>query len=95
MPLAGSNDESWCQGLDGLASRSAAYYQQGARFAKWYEIHNKILVSTPKKILGMNLIFRRNFDLGPNTGPLHLTGKKIEFGFRSMDFICGGHVIWA
>ncbi|GJM87893.1 hypothetical protein PR202_ga03892 [Eleusine coracana subsp. coracana] len=35
VPLAGSNDESWCQGLDGLASREAAYYQQGARFAKW------------------------------------------------------------
>ncbi|RHN61375.1 Fructose-bisphosphate aldolase 2 [Medicago truncatula] len=25
----------WCQGLDGLASRSAAYYQQDAHFAKW------------------------------------------------------------
>lgn len=37
MPLPGSNNESWCQGLDGLASRTAAYYQQGARFAKWYE----------------------------------------------------------
>ncbi|KAJ8567593.1 hypothetical protein K7X08_019801 [Anisodus acutangulus] len=35
VPLAGSNNESWYQGLDGLASRSAAYYQQGARFAKW------------------------------------------------------------
>uniref|UniRef100_A0A0D3C0Z6 Fructose-bisphosphate aldolase n=1 Tax=Brassica oleracea var. oleracea TaxID=109376 RepID=A0A0D3C0Z6_BRAOL len=35
VPLVGSNDESWCQGLDGLASRTAAYYQQGARFAKW------------------------------------------------------------
>lgn len=35
VPLAGSNDESWCQGLDGLATREAAYYQQGARFAKW------------------------------------------------------------
>ncbi|KAK6150563.1 hypothetical protein DH2020_015495 [Rehmannia glutinosa] len=35
VPLAGSNNESWCQGHDGLASRSAAYYQQGARFAKW------------------------------------------------------------
>ncbi|PQQ00898.1 fructose-bisphosphate aldolase 1 chloroplastic [Prunus yedoensis var. nudiflora] len=34
VPLTGSNDESWCQGLDGLASRTAAYYQQGARFAK-------------------------------------------------------------
>ncbi|XP_075103219.1 fructose-bisphosphate aldolase 3, chloroplastic isoform X2 [Nicotiana tabacum] len=35
VPLPGSNDESWCQGLDGLASRSAEYYKQGARFAKW------------------------------------------------------------
>ncbi|CAK9142082.1 unnamed protein product [Ilex paraguariensis] len=35
VPLTGSNNESWCQGLDGLASRTAAYYQQGARFAKW------------------------------------------------------------
>ncbi|XP_047341479.1 fructose-bisphosphate aldolase 1, chloroplastic-like [Impatiens glandulifera] len=35
VPLPGSNNESWCQGLDGLASRSAEYYQQGARFAKW------------------------------------------------------------
>ncbi|CAM6064228.1 unnamed protein product [Sphagnum tenellum] len=35
VPLAGSNNESWCQGLDGLASRTAAYYKQGARIAKW------------------------------------------------------------
>lgn len=35
-PLPGSNNESWCQGLDGLASRSAEYYKQGARFAKWW-----------------------------------------------------------
>ncbi|PPD91163.1 hypothetical protein GOBAR_DD11899 [Gossypium barbadense] len=35
VPLPGSNNESWCQGLDGLSSRTAAYYQQGARFAKW------------------------------------------------------------
>ncbi|XP_023512146.1 fructose-bisphosphate aldolase 2, chloroplastic isoform X2 [Cucurbita pepo subsp. pepo] len=35
VPLPGSNNESWCQGLDGLAARAAAYYQQGARFAKW------------------------------------------------------------
>eukprot|EP00249_Psilotum_nudum_P015053 c25141_g1_i1 orf=269-1453(+) len=35
VPLVGSNDESWCQGLDGLASRTAEYYKQGARFAKW------------------------------------------------------------
>nr|KJB61142.1 hypothetical protein B456_009G342900 [Gossypium raimondii] len=35
VPLPGSNNESWCQGLDGLSSRSAEYYKQGARFAKW------------------------------------------------------------
>ncbi|KAI3834918.1 hypothetical protein MKW98_016031 [Papaver atlanticum] len=35
VPLPGSNNESWCQGLDGLASRCAEYYKQGARFAKW------------------------------------------------------------
>lgn len=35
VPLSGSNNESWCQGLDGLASRCAEYYKQGARFAKW------------------------------------------------------------
>ena len=35
MPLANSNGESWCQGLDGLAQRAAQYYKQGARFAKW------------------------------------------------------------
>lgn len=42
VPLPGSNGESWCHGLDGLASRSAAYYQQGARFAKWYNLDSII-----------------------------------------------------
>jgi fructose-bisphosphate aldolase class I len=35
VPLANSNGESWCQGLDGLAQRTAEYYKAGARFAKW------------------------------------------------------------
>jgi len=35
VPLANSNNESWTQGLDGLIDRSKAYYEQGARFAKW------------------------------------------------------------
>ncbi|CAL5369283.1 unnamed protein product [Camellia sinensis] len=34
VPLPGSNNESWCQGLNGLASRSAEYYKQDACFAK-------------------------------------------------------------
>jgi fructose-bisphosphate aldolase class I len=35
VPLVNSNNESWCQGLDGLAQRTAEYYKAGARFAKW------------------------------------------------------------
>jgi fructose-bisphosphate aldolase class I len=37
-PLANSNGESWCAGLDGLAERCASYYKQGARFAKWRSV---------------------------------------------------------
>lgn len=36
--MPGSNDELWCQGLDGLAERCAEYYKQGARFAKWRSV---------------------------------------------------------
>jgi fructose-bisphosphate aldolase class I len=36
-PLANTS-ESWCQGLDDLADRSAAYYEQGARFCKWRSV---------------------------------------------------------
>lgn len=38
VPLANSNGESWCQGLDGLAQRCAEYYKAGARFAKWRSV---------------------------------------------------------
>ncbi|KAE8820781.1 chloroplast fructose-1,6-biphosphate aldolase [Hordeum vulgare] len=66
VPLVGSNDESWCQGLDGLASREAAYYQQGARFAKW-----RTVVSIPNGHL--SLLSRKL----PGSCPLrgHLTGQ--------------------
>lgn len=37
-PLANSNGESWCAGLDGLSQRCADYYKQGARFAKWRSV---------------------------------------------------------
>jgi fructose-bisphosphate aldolase class I len=33
--IEGTNDETQTQGLDGLARRAAAYYEMGARFAKW------------------------------------------------------------
>ena len=35
-PLAGAHEvETWCKGLEGLAERTAEYYEQGARFSKW------------------------------------------------------------
>jgi fructose-bisphosphate aldolase class I len=37
-PLAGSNGEQWCMGLDGLDKRCAEYYKAGARFAKWRSV---------------------------------------------------------
>ena len=36
--MPNSNGESWCQGLDGLAQRTAEYYKAGARFAKWRSV---------------------------------------------------------
>jgi len=38
VPMFGTNDELWCQGLDGLSERCAEYYKQGARFAKWRSV---------------------------------------------------------
>jgi fructose-bisphosphate aldolase class I len=35
VPLANSNNENWCMGLDGLDKRCAEYYKAGARFSKW------------------------------------------------------------
>ena len=43
--LAGSNDETVTEGLDGLRERLKEYYDLGARFTKWravYKIGNKI-----------------------------------------------------
>ncbi|KAL0380815.1 UNVERIFIED_CONTAM: Fructose-bisphosphate aldolase 3, chloroplastic [Sesamum angustifolium] len=55
VPLPGSNNESWCQGLDGLASRSAEYYKQGARFAKWRTVV-VLRLWLLKKQLGVSLV---------------------------------------
>lgn len=41
--------ETWCTGLDGLSERAAAYYQQGARFAKWRAVL-QISENTPTKL---------------------------------------------
>jgi len=38
FPMANSNGESWCSGLDGLHQRCADYYKQGARFCKWRSV---------------------------------------------------------
>ena len=43
-PLAGSNDETVTEGLDGLRERLKEYYDLGARFTKWravYKISDK------------------------------------------------------
>ena len=34
--LRGTDGETFTQGFDDLAVRCAKYYEQGARFAKWY-----------------------------------------------------------
>ena len=34
--LRGTDGETMTQGFDDLATRCAKYYEQGARFAKWY-----------------------------------------------------------
>ena len=50
VPMANSNGESWCQGLDGLAERCAEYYKQGARFAKWRSVVNITAGPTDKAL---------------------------------------------
>merc|ERR1712151_499563 len=51
VPMANSNKESWCQGLDGLAERCAEYYKQGARFAKWRSVVNITAGPTDKALV--------------------------------------------
>jgi len=46
-PLPGTDGETACTGLDGLAERCQKYYAQGARFAKWRAAY-KIDVKTGK-----------------------------------------------
>ena len=38
-PLAGSNDETITEGLDGLRERLEEYYKLGARFTKWRAVY--------------------------------------------------------
>jgi len=51
VPMANSNGESWCQGLDGLAQRCAEYYKAGARFAKWRSVVNITAGPTEKALI--------------------------------------------
>jgi fructose-bisphosphate aldolase, class I len=39
-PLAGSNEETITEGLDGLRERLKEYYKLGARFTKWRAVYN-------------------------------------------------------
>eukprot|EP00172_Hildenbrandia_rubra_P000112 Plantae.Rhodophyta-Hildenbrandia_rubra.ctg10488.p1 GENE.Plantae.Rhodophyta-Hildenbrandia_rubra.ctg10488~~Plantae.Rhodophyta-Hildenbrandia_rubra.ctg10488.p1 ORF type:complete len:423 (+),score=94.58 Plantae.Rhodophyta-Hildenbrandia_rubra.ctg10488:848-2116(+) len=49
-PLGGAASfETWCSGLDGLSERAAAYYKQGARFAKWRAVL-QISPTTPSRL---------------------------------------------
>ncbi len=45
-PLAGSNEETITEGLDGLRERLAEYYKLGARFTKWRAVY-KISENNP------------------------------------------------
>ena len=38
-PLAGSNEETVTEGLDGLRERLKEYYELGARFTKWRAVY--------------------------------------------------------
>lgn len=52
QPLFGQGAQSfetWCSGLDGLNERAAAYYKQGAKFAKWRAVL-QISDNTPSKV---------------------------------------------
>lgn len=40
VSLPGTTGETTTQGMDGLGERCAAYYKQGARFAKWRGVIN-------------------------------------------------------
>ena len=43
-PLAGSNDETITEGLDGLRERLKEYYDLGARFTKWRAVYKLSLI---------------------------------------------------
>ena len=51
--LAGSNDETITEGLDGLRERLKTYYDLGARFAKWRGVFK---ISITKNIPSINSI---------------------------------------
>ncbi|KAF3794519.1 Fructose-bisphosphate aldolase 1 [Nymphaea thermarum] len=79
-PLAGSNDESWCQGIDG-PSRSAAYYQQGVRFAKCHYLFG--LSSSPESnslIMGLTTIPKQAYCCEHSNEPSALAVKDAAWG---------------
>lgn len=62
VPLANSNGESWCMGLDGLDKRCAEYYKAGARFAKWRSV---VSIAAGELLLLILRLFPLNAGLPP------------------------------
>ncbi|VAI14855.1 unnamed protein product [Triticum turgidum subsp. durum] len=61
VPLTGSNDESWCQGLDGLASREAAWGL--ARYAAISQDNGLVPIVEPEILLDGEHGIERTFEV--------------------------------
>merc|ERR1711918_100189 len=57
QPLPGGHPvETWCTGLDGLKERAAAYYAQGARFAKAVQESGLVPIVEPEILMVVTII---------------------------------------
>ena len=67
QPLPGTDGETATQGLDGLADRCKAFYEQGARFAKW-----RAVIKVGLGLLGYWVTGLLGVDLGVDLGVVDL-----------------------
>merc|ERR1712176_1496133 len=77
VPMANSNGESWCQGLDGLAERCAEYYKQGARFAKWRSVVNITAGPTEKALVDCAYGLASNAAIAQDNGLVPIVEPEI------------------